>query len=473
VTSWLVALFLATQGVYLASMLTVLYLLALPVDYVDVSEGDELDESELPKILLLYPVLNELEDTMRSTFVGLGQMDYPESGFRVVAIPNSDDVTTLESLERLAGEFPFLRVLPVPSTDDPSWNVVFDAWGSNEKAYWWHHGKRAGERALPAKKTRQLVYAFYTLVERYGPDWLLDYIDADSIPPTDHFKAAAAGIRRFDVLQATNVAGNLLDSYAASLHAMDHMCWDGAIYPHLSSGGKQPFWVLGKGLFFKARDLVECGGFNPWLTIEDPEVGMRLWINGKRLGIIAAPLIEEVPITFSRGITQRKRWIAGFLQSLHSPLKAMGYTLRQRIRARINVVPCLSLLINPIGFATSIWAFSVWALGDSPIPAWSLYLTVPVIGLQTGLLIYLTHNVWRRTHLVLARRRSRVRYLLRVSPPFLYAYWLLWSIPIMIGIQMFARDRGLTWERTEKIDANHELVRTRHTTLDHVGAGNA
>ena len=63
----------------------------------------------------------------------------------------------------------------------------------------------------------------------------------------------------------------------------------------MSAHGSHPFWVLGKGLFFRVRDLITLGGFHPWITIEDPEVGMRLWNNGARLGIIASPLIEEVP----------------------------------------------------------------------------------------------------------------------------------------------------------------------------------
>ncbi len=464
-SSMLVVVFFVTQFIYLATLLTVLYLVAQRVDVVDVALSDDLEESELPSIVLLYPVLKELEATMHSTFLGLSRIDYPQSKFRVVAIPNHDDAATIESLERLGSEFPFLRILPVPSTDDPKWDAVFDVWDRNDKVYWWHRGKRAHERALPPKKTRQLVYAFYTLAERYGTNWLLDYIDADSIPPTDHFKAAAAGIRHYDVLQATNVAGNLLDSWAASMHSMDHMCWDGAIYPHLTADGKQPFWVLGKGLFFKAADLVECGGFNPWLTIEDPEVGMRLWVNGRRLGVIREPLVEEVPITFGQGITQRKRWVAGFLQSLHTPLKAMGYTFRQRLRARINVVPCMSLLINPLGLAASIWAFAVWVAGTSPLPAWSIFVSLPIIALQAGLLVYLYGTAWQRTAFVLAKRRQRLQYLFRISPPFLYAYWILWCVPIMIGIQMFARDRGLVWERTEKIDANHQFVRTQREVL--------
>ena len=114
--------------------------------------------------------------------------------------------------------------------------------------------------------------------------------------------------------------------------------------------------MLGKGLFYRVSDLIDVGGFNPWLTIEDPEVGMRLWTNGRRLGIVRSPLIEEVPATFGRGVTQRKRWVAGFFQSLASPLKLMGMGWGQRLRARLNLMPCMALLIGPVGIIVGAWA---------------------------------------------------------------------------------------------------------------------
>jgi zona occludens toxin (predicted ATPase) len=38
-------------------------------------------------------------------------------------------------------------------------------------------------------------------------------------------------------------------------------------------------------------------------------------------------------------------------------------------------------------------------------------------------------------------------------------WWLVWLIPLAIGFKMYLRDEGLVWERTEKSDANNELVR--------------
>ncbi len=362
--STFLVLLVSTQIIYSLSLAVRAYLHGLPVDRVDMSEIDTLQPDEYPQIVLFYPVLRELEETMRTTFRALARIDYPGDRYRVIAIPNDHDTLTVHALRKLAVEFPFVEVLEVPATSDPRWQVVWDAWDRCGKAYWWHAGRRAGVRDLPPKKTRQLVYGFYSLARELAVrgDFLVNYIDADSCPPQDHFLAAAVGMRHYDVLQSTNVAGNLNDSWAASFHAMDHMAWDGQTYPHLSAEGRQPYWVLGKGLFFRASDLVALGGFHPWLTIEDPEVGMRFWANGKRLGIIENPLIEEVPTTFAHGITQRKRWVAGFFQSLASPLGAIGMTPLERARAWLNFLPCLSMSANTIGFP-------VGALGALAVPA--------------------------------------------------------------------------------------------------------
>ena len=211
-------------------------------------------------------------------------------------------------------------------------------------------GKVRPQPRSSSKKTRQLIYAFYTLCSNDNDEEVLvSYIDADSAPSPNYFLEGAAGMRRYDVVQLTNVAGNLLDSWASTFHGSDHMLWDATLYPHMTANGRQPYYILGKGLFYRASDLHAVGGFHPWLTIEDPEVGMRLWVNGRRLGVVLDPLIEEVPFTFKQGVTQRKRWVCGFFQSLGRPLTAMGMTARQRFRARLNIVPCLSLVVNPIG----------------------------------------------------------------------------------------------------------------------------
>lgn len=462
------AAFAAVEFLYLGCLLITLWLYSRPVDVLErlvhlakpvTTTGKVAYLRDCPDVIVLYPVLNELEATMRTSMLGFARAIYPGGVRRIVAIPNTSDLATVESLQRIAEDYPFLEILEVPPTGDPSWEPVWSAWKQNPKAYWWHVGKRAGERSLPSKKTRQLVYAFYTLAAQQ-PDALLSYIDADSVVPPDYFVTAAAGSTQFDVLQNTNVAGNAMISWAASMFALDHMLWDGSLYQHMTARGRHPYYVLGKGLFFRISDLIEVGGFNPWLTIEDPEVGMRLWVNGRRLGIIRSPLIEEVPDTFRKGITQRKRWIAGFFQSLGKPLTLMGMNRSERIRARLNLVPCASLFLNPFGAALGVWAL-VAAITE-PGRVFPIWLEILCIATLTCLVVALwigQRAVIQQTRLIFESRRDRLGYVLRVNPLVMFGYWIWWSIPLAIGFWMYLTDRGLTWQRTDKIDANHDLVR--------------
>jgi len=450
------------QVAYLVSFAVFFHFLHRPINWVDSAEGRALPEAELPFMVLAYPVLRENPATMHSTFTALARTDYPPSRYAIIAVVNSDDDQTIEALQQLQGEFPFVQVMQVPPTDHVSWTPVWSAWENNQKAYWYHRDKTKGLRDLPAKKTRQLIYLVYRLVDRIGSHWVLDYIDADSIPPPDHFRIAAGGLRHYDVLQSTNVAGNLLDSPSASLHAFDHMCWDGFLYPHMSADGRHPYYVLGKGLFYRATDLVEFGGFNPWIAIEDPEVGLRLWANGKRLGIIAEPLIEEVPRTFARGVVQRSRWMCGFFQTLGRPLKRMGLPFARRMQARLNIVPVLSLPVNLVGLPTGLHAAYLLWIGANPFPFWLVALSCVNIGLYLLTMSLLYRNAWYRTRLVLRHTGDRLSYLLRVNPVALFLYHAIWTIPIAVGFAMFITDRGRTWLRTTKYDALRAFVDKRH-----------
>jgi cellulose synthase/poly-beta-1,6-N-acetylglucosamine synthase-like glycosyltransferase len=465
--AWLlVAAYAGCQALYFCSYLVELYFYTRPIDWVDPDEARRLPPEQYPFIVILYPVLRELEATMRTTMLALARLQYPRDRFRVVAIPNADDVITVGHLLRLAHDFPFLDVMAVPPTSNRSWQLVWDHWTHNPAAYWWHTGKRARVTDLPPKKTRQLIYALYTLARRMRPmnsNWLLGYLDADSVPPPNHLLATAAGIQQFDVLQCTNVAGNPFDSWVATWCTQDHMSWDGLKYPHMSAHGSHPYYVLGKGLFFRASDLIALGGFNPWLTIEDPEVGMRFWAAKprRRIGIIAAPLIEEVPMTLRGALRQRSRWVCGFFQSLSAPLTLMGMSFWQRQLARLNFLPTLLLLVNIVGLPTGVWAILDLLSGSGHLPASLTVLSLTNVAAYVVLMAYVYQATWRRTALVLSTRRERIAYMWRINPISLWIWWLIWIVPLCVGFQMFLRDRGQVWDRTEKIDANNGLVRER------------
>ena len=82
----LIWLFAISQLLYLGCFLLEMYFRALRVNRVDM-DAPMPAEADMPFIVLLYPVLRELERTMETTFTALAKLDYPRDRYRVVAIP--------------------------------------------------------------------------------------------------------------------------------------------------------------------------------------------------------------------------------------------------------------------------------------------------------------------------------------------------------------------------------------------------
>lgn len=455
-------LYVPIQAGFLLAVLVTLYFLTRRIAYVVSGQPDTADS---PFIVVLYPLLRERKTTIRTTLIGHQRMAYPSNRWKMVAVLNWHDEGTIRSIQELMLEFSFLDLIVMPPCDDPTWRIVWDAWHANAHCYWWHQGKTKYNCDLPPKKTRQLIYAFYHLNERMADEpWIVNYIDADSIPPPDHFSLAAAGLNgQCDFAQSTNTAGNLLDTEMSSLCAFDHMVWDGFVYPHMASG--HPYYCLGKGLFVRSTDVYNLGSWNPYITIEDPEFGLRFWKNGMKLGIIASPLIEEVPNTFGGWLHQRNRWMCGFFQTLGHPLTDLGFTPKEKILARLNLVPTLSLLLNTVNVPLSLPVILQVVRQRVTFPLWIDLLSAIDLASLGAFLACFYFVSWKRSYFVRHSAIDSWRYLLQVNPVFVMVYWSLWSLPIVVGFAMCLTDKGKVWKRTEKIDANHDLV------LDERGPG--
>ena len=152
-TGYWLSFYVLGQVLYFLSFLAIFYFLALPVDWVDEPTKADADSTpeEPPYIVMAYPVLREDVGTMVSTLIALNAMDYPRSRYRVIAIPNSDDIETVATLRELQGSFAFLEIMEVPPTSAPSWDVVWRAWAGNPKAYWFHEGGTRQDQELPTQ----------------------------------------------------------------------------------------------------------------------------------------------------------------------------------------------------------------------------------------------------------------------------------------------------------------------------------
>jgi len=197
---------------------------------------------------------------------------------------------------------------------------------------------------------------------------------------------------------------------------------------------------------------------------------MRFYKNGKRLGIIEGALIEEVPNTFRKSVIQRKRWVAGFWQSLTSPLTAMGYTFKEKLLAWLIFAPCLSLQFNALVTLISAWQVYRFMEGTGTLPEWVNYLASLNLACLVTSLSLLYVNTWTRTRLVLDNFWLRAWYMVRINPVFILLWWLFWTVPLTIGLWMFMLDKGLVWQRTEKLAKHRALVldRIERGTLGYV-----
>lgn len=70
------ALFFVSQLAYAGSLGLHFFLRTLPRNFVTQQEIDAVDRNYVPFIVLFYPVLKELEGTMRTTFLSISDIDY-------------------------------------------------------------------------------------------------------------------------------------------------------------------------------------------------------------------------------------------------------------------------------------------------------------------------------------------------------------------------------------------------------------
>jgi hypothetical protein len=115
--------------------------------------------------------------------------------------------------------------------------------------------------------------------------------------------------------------------------------------------------------------------------------------------------------------------------------------------------------VNILGLPAGMWLNYEFYIGNPPVNNIWLFIAALNISLYILLIVHIYSSIWKRSKLVLKSPYQRLWYLIRINPLFLWFYWVIWTVPIFIGFNMFLRDTGKVWDRTVKIDANHKLVR--------------
>ncbi|MCD7108577.1 glycosyltransferase [Rhizobium sp. DKSPLA3] len=291
----------------------------------------------------------------------LDRLDWPRSRLDIKLICEADDGETLAALEALSLS-PEYEIVRVPA-------------------------------AAPRTKPKALSYA---LPGARGT--FLTIYDAEDRPDPGQLREAHAVFLAADprvaCLQSPLVVTNARAGWLSAMFALEYAALFRGLLPFLSSAGL-PLPLGGTSNHFRVDALKAVGGWDPFNTTEDADLGMRLYRLGYRSQMIRRPTLEDAPTDTAAWFAQRTRWFKGWLQTWLVMMRDPGLFYRQmgwRAFATAQILVAgmiLSALAHPLTLAFLIYLG--WTLlnghlssGDTVLASCLIILdTLNIIGSYT------------------------------------------------------------------------------------------
>ncbi len=357
-------------------------------------------DTELPIYSILIPVYREAA-VMPQIAEVLSKLNWPAEKIDIQILLEVDDLDTIAAAR--AADFPRnTRLTIVPEG-----------------------GPRTKPNALN-----------YGLDRAYG-DYVTIY-DAEDVPHPDQLRAvhnAFAHISKTTVcLQCPLVADNGSASWISAQWGLEYDVQFGLLLPALATY-RMPLLIGGTSNHFRKSALLALGGWDAWNVTEDADLGIRIARAGLNTGTITTPTYEDAPTQMGIWVSQRSRWIKGFMQTwlvlMRDPVAAfrqLGFvrfyatqlTLGGAILAPVLFLPCSLLLV----IALNSDVFEVGTLGTSLL----------VSAMLTGLIGDLVApHPWRWSKIFAALTR--------------WIYWPLHSIAAYLALWELAK-RPFFWAKT-------------------------
>jgi cellulose synthase/poly-beta-1,6-N-acetylglucosamine synthase-like glycosyltransferase len=372
-------------------------------------EYRDLKDDQLPVYTVLVPVFREPE-VVGTLIEGLKKLDYPANKLDIILLLEEVDTATLDAAKKAKPPANW-RFLIVP-------------------------------KSKPQTKPKACNYGLLFARGTY-----LVIFDAEDIPQPDQLKKAVLAFEQSDpsyicfqgALNYFNKNQNLL----TKLFTLEYSFWFDYMLPGLFNL-RLPIPLGGTSNHFRVADLKRIGGWDPFNTTEDADLGIRAAAEKYKVGIIRSTTYEEATSGTWNWIRQRSRWIKGYMQTTlvynRHPLKlirAIGFRQWFSFQLFIGGTPVL-FLINPI-----LWIlFLVWIAWN---PLWLSELFTPFL-LFLSLFNFLIGNFLGIYLNLLGAFRRKYFGLTIVSllNPF---YWLLHSFSSYKALWQLLRNPHF-WEKT-------------------------
>ncbi len=401
------------------ALVTALYLVDLLFcGYLVTGSLGRTDRGRVPVEPLSWPVFTVLCPLYRETAVlpqlvdAMTALDYPAESLQVLLLLEEDDVDTIRYVRQL--ELPDIFEVVVVPDGQPK---------TKPKAC--NHGLSIARGA-------------YVVI-----------FDAEDIPEPDQLKKAAgafAGLsRKVACLQAPLNFYNPRQNVLTRLFTAEYSLWFDLMLRGLQRLDG-PIPLGGTSNHFRTEVLRGLGGWDPYNVTEDADLGIRLYKQGFRTGMLDSTTYEEANGNVRNWIRQRSRWIKGYLQTLLVHTRG-GWDLRRtrdpHVLTFLLVVggKAIATFINPLMWALTLSYFLFRGVVGGAIvsvyPAPVFYAAAATLVFGNLLFVY--------TFLLGSARRGNhdlIKYGL-LAP----CYWLMMSVAAVKALGQLVR-RPHYWEKT-------------------------
>ena len=387
---------------------------------VSKSEIKGVNELTLPVYTIQLPVYKEAK-LIRKLIWNLRSLDYPREKLDVKLLIEEDDDKTLNAVRNL--DFPAnFEVIVVP----------------------FH---------MPKTKPKACNYGLH-----FSRGEFLAIYDAEDVPDSDQLKKVVCQFRKlpeeFVVLQGALNYFNKNENFLTRMFTLEYSYW----FDYMLTGLETldvPIPLGGTSNHFKLATLLELGAWDPFNVTEDADLGLRVFDNGLKVGVVNSTTLEEANNEFFNWIRQRSRWIKGYMQTYLVHMRDPAKLVRQvgwRGFFGFNFFiggTSFTFLLYPILLLFFVlYLIFKFAFVRSVFPDWVLYISIFKFVAGNVLMIYLNM-------LAVFKRRYYELILFAIFNPI---YWLMHSRAAYMGLWQLIT-KPFYWEKT-----NHGLSKLSSTS---------
>jgi len=368
-----------------------------------------LKDGDLPVYTVLVPVFKEPE-VVHQLIEGIKNIDYPQHKLDIILLLEENDPETLKAA---------MKAHP-PS----NWRLI------------------VVPDCQPKTKPKACNIGLYFARGEY-----IVIFDAEDIPEPNQLKASIVAFAKngpeYVCFQAALNYFNASENFLTRMFCLEYSYWFDYLVPGLDRL-QLPIPLGGTSNHFDVAKLRRLGGWDPFNTTEDCDLGLRATAEGMKVGFINSTTFEEANTNLGNWIRQRSRWCKGYMQSylvfIRHPV-ALIRTIGVKNFLAFNLFvggTVMTFLSTPPLWALSLCWYFFRGKFESPLPDWLLVITL--INLIVGNLLGIYLNMLA----VFVRKNYHLLPFALLNP----FYWVLHSIAAYKALgQLFTKP--FYWEKTQ------------------------